>query len=315
MYFEDEKERSIACYAFENGFEVGFSTSTLPSAKYIYIPLKSYRGIVGVLAFRPGQLKVLLPNQLNFLQTVSQLIANYFERHFREEKEREIKAQIEIDKTYENTLRAIALKLKIPLKNIKESLSELKSVTALDKFLGPINRVQNGLNIIQSISDNAYEMACLSSGFMHFQKEPNDINLIINQACGKLKNELSAFKLKLSIQEDLPLIACDKNLLEICLVSFLKNSIGNAPISTTIEIEAKNQTNLFILAVIDEGPGIPESLKKEVFNKFYSIPGSNSSGLGLGLSIAKSIATLHNATIEVVNQPQRGLRVSLIMPI
>ena len=295
--------------------EVGFSTAILPSAKYIYIPLKSYRGIVGVLAFRPSHLKVLLKNQLNFLHTVSQLIANYLQRHFREEREREIKTQIEIEKIYENVLSAIFLKLKTPLKYIKESLDEWNKLVGLEGFLNPINRVQTSLNILQSISDNAYEMGLLSSGFMQFKKDPADITLIVNQACDKLKNELTAFKLNLRIQEDLPLITCDKNLVEVCLRSFLKNSMSNAAINTTIEIEAKNQTNHFILAVIDEGPGIPENLKNEVFNKFYTVPGSNSSGLGLGLSIAKSIATLHDATIEVVNQPQRGLKVSFIMPI
>jgi two-component system sensor histidine kinase KdpD len=171
------------------------------------------------------------------------------------------------------------------------------------------------LSTLRSISQNAYAMAGLSSGLLNFQKEASDISKIIQNACKNLEDSLKPYHLIINIQENLPLIICDKDLLEVCLINFLTNSADNAPSKTNIEIEAKISLDSFILAVLDEGPGISEEKQNEIFDKFYTIPGSPSKGLGLGLSIAQSIATIHNAKIEVVNRLVRGLKVSFVMPI
>lgn len=55
-----------------------------------------------------------------------------------------------------------------------------------------------------------------------------------------------------------------------------------------------------VLEVRDEGPGIPEAQLAQIFDKFYKGPGG---GAGLGLAIAKQIATVHNATLSVASRP------------
>lgn len=314
-YFENDKERAVASYSFENDRVVGWSTQTLPSVKNLYIPLKSYRGVLGVLAFSPNNDQTLLPKQLNFLHTVASLIANYFERHFREEKEREIKAQKEIDKTHENILNAIASKLTPPIEQIREAYIELGKFSNNSTTKNSLMLIRKALLTLQGISEKAHSMAELSLGLIHFQKEASDVKLIIQNAFNKLQDDLKSFNVILSIQDNLPLINCDKSLIEICLINFLSNSIENSDASTRIEIECKIVLDSFVLAVLDEGPGILEGKQKEIFEKFYALPGSRSSGLGLGLSIAQSIATMHNAKIEVINRPIKGLKVSFIMPL
>ena len=56
---KNEKEKAAALWVFQNGNEAGWSTSTLPFAQNLYIPLKGSHGTVGVLAFQPRTDKVL----------------------------------------------------------------------------------------------------------------------------------------------------------------------------------------------------------------------------------------------------------------
>jgi signal transduction histidine kinase len=84
---------------------------------------------------------------------------------------------------------------------------------------------------------------------------------------------------------------------------------------TTIEIAADHFNGTFVLSVSDEGKGIPEDMIERVFEKFYRLEGTASTGLGLGLSIVKSIAEIHNGFIKVQNRETGGTTFSLLLPI
>jgi len=69
------------------------------------------------------------------------------------------------------------------------------------------------------------------------------------------------------------------------------------------------------LAVLDGGPGIPESERERVFESYYRVPGSAGAGSGLGLAIVREIAAQHAARVEIGAGPGgRGTRVSVIFP-
>ena len=68
-----------------------------------------------------------------------------------------------------------------------------------------------------------------------------------------------------------------------------------------------------MLAVEDEGPGVPEAEVEQVFERFYRADGGRSSGTGLGLAIARELAVLMGGTIEVDSKPGRTV-FSLALP-
>lgn len=72
-----------------------------------------------------------------------------------------------------------------------------------------------------------------------------------------------------------------------------------------------------LVRIIDGGPGIPQEQQRLVFDPFYRIEGSashNTKGVGLGLSVAKSIITAHNGTIGFYDHHTHGLEVRVILP-
>ena len=71
------------------------------------------------------------------------------------------------------------------------------------------------------------------------------------------------------------------------------------------------------ISVDDDGPGIPEDRREEVFRPFYRLRDSRypeTDGMGLGLAIARDVAHDHGGNIELSTSPMGGLRASVRLP-
>jgi len=92
------------------------------------------------------------------------------------------------------------------------------------------------------------------------------------------------------------------------------NATENSASGSEIHLTAKNSHTGVILSVTDEGRGIPAEMLKAVFEKFYKVPGSETPGLGLGLSIAFTIAEIHGGSLTAENNPTKGACISMLLP-
>ena len=99
------------------------------------------------------------------------------------------------------------------------------------------------------------------------------------------------------------------------LANIIENALKHSPVGATIDLAA-NPTAAAVVEVVvtDNGPGIPETERQQVFDRFYRVEHSRSTpGGGLGLSLVKAIAARHQIAVELGdNKP--GLQVSLRFP-
>lgn len=91
----------------------------------------------------------------------------------------------------------------------------------------------------------------------------------------------------------------------ILLRNLIDNAIRYSEGRGPVIIQLLEKTDEVDIHVIDNGPGIPESLRNRVFERFYRVMGTKATGSGLGLGIVLQIAHLHNASIEL-NTPESG---------
>ena len=84
----------------------------------------------------------------------------------------------------------------------------------------------------------------------------------------------------------------------------VENALVHTPPGTPIRIRTEQRNGSALLAVEDEGPGIPAQHEEQVFERFYRLEGSVASGSGLGLAIARELATLMGGSIAL--QRSRG---------
>jgi two-component system OmpR family sensor kinase len=71
------------------------------------------------------------------------------------------------------------------------------------------------------------------------------------------------------------------------------------------------------VTVDDRGPGVPTALRERIFEPFYRLPGASESvgGVGLGLSLVKSIATRHLGSVYCEDRPGGGARFVVELPL
>jgi signal transduction histidine kinase len=169
-----------------------------------------------------------------------------------------------------------------------------------------LTRLSNALLLISRVENKQFEM--------------NDEIKITHVADHVLK-ELSDFiEIKgLNIDTDLSQkieLNGNKELIHSAIYNIIQNAIKFSPEGGKIHISVtKNDPGKTVFSVSDEGPGIPEDLIEQVFDRFRKgdkLSGHSSSSPGLGLSIVKSICELHGCDYKAQNNPDKGVTFSLI---
>ncbi len=86
---------------------------------------------------------------------------------------------------------------------------------------------------------------------------------------------------------------------------------------TRVNIEARHSAKWVTITVDDDGPGIPERSREDVFKPFFRLDEArnlDSSGTGLGLAIARDIARSHGGNVTLGDSPLGGLRATVRVP-
>jgi two-component system, OmpR family, sensor histidine kinase TctE len=110
-------------------------------------------------------------------------------------------------------------------------------------------------------------------------------------------------------------IIADPSLLDDMLSNLVDNALKYTPAGGTVTVSAGARDGRPYIAVEDTGPGIPESDRERVRQRFYRLPNSPGHGSGLGLAIVDEIARLYDATLTIgCGEQGIGTRVSLQFP-
>src|SRR6202044_3296329 len=101
--------------------------------------------------------------------------------------------------------------------------------------------------------------------------------------------------------------------------NFLTNAIKYSPEGTSVLVnadrgETRSGRPSVRFSVRDQGSGISPDHQEHVFERFYRVPGTNKSGAGLGLSIAREIVAAHQGEIGGISQPGHGSEFFFVLP-
>ena len=117
-------------------------------------------------------------------------------------------------------------------------------------------------------------------------------------------------RLTISGRDDGLVVTCDAHYLTQVLTNLVANAIRYSPAGGAIAIAAEAQGDDVIVSISDQGPGVAEAARSTVFERFKQADAGRDqrSGFGLGLSICKSIITLHGGQIGVDTAPGGGAK-------
>jgi len=114
-----------------------------------------------------------------------------------------------------------------------------------------------------------------------------------------------------------PLVLGDGELLRLMFTNLLRNAVRYSPADGAVEVHVTLPGREAQITVRDHGPGIPEKHIGRIFDQFYSVPKEDEpfKGVGLGLTIVRSVATLHGGTATAANHPEGGCEFVVRLPL
>ncbi len=271
--FHHEKEQAAANWVLQNKKEAGWSTSTLPFAQNLYIPLKGGKDVVGVLAYRSKTDKELSVEDRNFLYTVCQHLANYLERSHDEERARILEHHRQVEKIYQAILNLISNLFEGPLLTIQDAVKELKTefVDRQNIEIAPLERIDMSSESLARILENISAMVNLSAGLTPVHRERHNIKKLISRCYERIIKLKSSYNWEINIEEKLPDILFDYDLIELLFFNLAFHAMEFALPESTIVIEAKRREGNIVISIAGEGQTIPAEILEVAFEKLLSL--------------------------------------------
>ncbi|MEQ1883323.1 MAG: ATP-binding protein, partial [Burkholderiales bacterium] len=112
-------------------------------------------------------------------------------------------------------------------------------------------------------------------------------------------------------------VEADPRMLHHILINLLGNAAKFAPAGSPIRVEGRRDPDGLRLAILDEGPGLPEGKKEQLFDRFTRVVGDDmTGGTGLGLAIVKGFADAMGLGLAASNRTgQQGSRFEVVWPV
>jgi signal transduction histidine kinase len=145
---------------------------------------------------------------------------------------------------------------------------------------------------------------------------PVDSRAVIRRAVARVTPMATTRDVRLSHTEtgNLPVLNTDASRVEQILVNLLNNAIRHSHKGGEIEVVAGIREERFVVEVRDEGPGVAPDQLPHVFDVYYTKPGPDGMGVGLGLPLARRLALLLNGDLLTGNRPTGGAVFTLELP-
>lgn len=183
-------------------------------------------------------------------------------------------------------------------------------------------RVAQGLERITEHANHAAEVIKRLRAFLRKGQrrvQALDVGEVVREAVSLCSWEAGAGQvaLELNLPEALPAVQADRVLLEQVLLNLLRNAIDanretHPGRPSTVALQARAGAGRLAIEVRDRGPGLGEAELERVFTPFYT---SKPEGLGLGLSMSRSIVEGFGGSLEAVNTAGGGLTMRCLLPI
>lgn len=218
--------------------------------------------------------------------------------------------KVETERLRNSLLSTVSHDLRTPLATIVGASSSLiDDAVRLDAdAVVSLHRVvyQSSLRM-RSLVENILDMARLQSGPVQLRQEWQTLEEVLGAALQEVRPSLAGRRVEIDIPPDLPLLRFDSVLIQRVFINLLENAIKYTAPEACLYIAAAVADSCVRVSVADDGPGLPESEREKVFEKFYrGRTLASATGAGLGLAICRAIVEAHGGRIAAEAAPQGG---------
>ena len=235
---------------------------------------------------------------------------------------RDVTEEEAVNRLRYNFLANVAHEFRTPLSGIAAT-TELLVDEVNDLTPDEIRELVETINLstlhLQTLVDNILESTTIEAGCFQVHRRPVNLESIVKGAADLMSPLLRRRNQHLAYTGPvvLPVVWADANRLTQVLVNLLSNASKFSPMDGRIELNILQDPEWMTISVLDSGPGLPTERFADLFKRFVTANQSHDTqyGIGLGLSVVKSIVEMHGGQVGAENLPTGGAKVWFTIPI
>ncbi|MGG6798071.1 UNVERIFIED_CONTAM: sensor histidine kinase KdpD [Streptococcus canis] len=318
--YDQLNERGVVEWVLHNNKRAGATTNTLSAAKFLYLSVRGKNHVFAIIGILMEDKAAVDLFEKSVILAVLGEAALALEKERLREEQQKIELKMQKEQLRANLLRAISHDLRTPLTSIsgqarlmmetgetleKQQLTELATYI-YDDSMWLINLVENLLSITKLDND------------MTLSLSTNILDEVVEEALKHVDRHLKYHNFVLALSDDLLMAKMDGPLIVQVLINIINNAVKYTPEGSQITLTSKQKDQNLVVEVSDDGPGISDQAKEKVFDLFYTAENAAADGkrgLGIGLSLCKSIITAHGGTIYVRDNSPKGVTIGFTLPL
>lgn len=292
------------------------------AANAAFAPLKSEKGTIGVLValdrtggFGPEEADALII----FADAASLLIQN---ARLYDRLSGTVTELRRASRLKDHFLQNVNHELRTPLTSIVgwTDLFEDDDLSAETLQRG-LRQIRQSSRLLLALIDDLLDLARVDRGTLSLDWKTVSLGEIVSRTIETVRLMADARGVKLlqaPLPEPAPLVRADPLRLQQILWNLLVNAIKFTPRYGRVVVRIEHEPERFLVGVEDDGVGIPQGELPHLFERFRQVDGSPTrrhAGMGIGLSLARSLVELHGGTIWAESVVGQGSRFTFSLPI
>lgn len=228
-------------------------------------------------------------------------------------QQEQLRVEGEKEKMRANLLRAISHDLRTPLTGIIGASSTYLENGA---FLSEADRqrlvqtIYDDSNWLLHMVENLLTVTRIRQTDAHVAKSLEPLEEVVSEAVSRFKKRLPDARVSVSIPADFIMVPMDATLIEQVIINLLENGVYHSGSTKPLELTVSTEDQQAVFRVRDHGHGIREDLLPHIFDGYADTPtssGDSRKGMGIGLSICKTIIMAHDGSIWAENLPDGAM--------
>ena len=232
------------------------------------------------------------------------------------ERERKL-AEAEREKIHANLLRAVSHDLRTPLTSIIGSsasyLDDAQNMSEQER-MELISNINEDAQWLLNMVENLLSVTKIQNESSKVKKSQEIVEEVVSESIVRLQKRLPKIQIRVSMPEDFLMIPMDATLIEQVLINLMENAYVHSSSSDPIDLLITDQPDCVTFAVRDYGIGLDPDQIPFIFDGQYSSDTADGhKGIGIGLSICRTIIHAHDGVIHAANL-DKGAEFSFTLP-
>jgi signal transduction histidine kinase len=225
----------------------------------------------------------------------------------------------ELAKQQKSFVSMVSHEFRTPLAIIDGNAHRLlkqSETTIPDRWCRAVGKIRNSVTRLTELIESLLASGRLDNGRLSFDPQPCSLPQLLAELAQNYGELYPDYDILLDLELLPHQLTADQNLLRHVFSNLFSNAVKYSPHGSCVWVSGwMDDNDSLVIAIRDQGPGIPKNEQCRLFDRFYRASTSiGIAGSGIGLHLARELVTLHNGTIDLDSEEGRGSTFRVRLP-